>query len=38
MVSLTLSELGGVLATRLEVFVNNFGSNKGTQSKLSDFS
>ena len=29
---------GGGVSTRLEVFANNFGSNKGTQSKLSHFS
>ena len=30
---------GGLFSTRLRGFcANNFGSNKGTQSKLSDFS
>ena len=28
----------GVFSDRLEVFPNNFGSNKGTQSKRNDFS
>ena len=34
----TGGEGGGVFSNRFEIFANNFGSNKGTLSKLSDFS